>query len=96
MCLSCEVLRQTNADLREQVRHLTIALVKKNEPVIEARESTEELQPIRPKHIPFSVRREMLEQQDREKAQAIRQQKETERLEAELLKSGAAGAPNAG
>lgn len=80
VCNSCEVLKSTVTRLQfENERLLNNILIK---PVEEARVSTENLRPIMPKHIPWTVKRQMLETEDRAKAVLLKTK--TEELETSL------------
>jgi uncharacterized protein YjaG (DUF416 family) len=92
-CKTCEVLRlQLDESNRERKYLLDKLLDKqvKSEPVVD---ETKELQPIKTTHyVPWRVRRELLEAEDREKARLLQQKKteiemskkSTEELEKEL------------
>ena len=83
-CHTCEVLRLENARLLiEQSKLLDRILEKPVEKVIE---QERDLKPLLPNTISWNKRRQMLEAEDRRKAQLIQQQKiSTEELEKELL-----------
>ena len=89
VCQSCETLRQQLeiANYREQ-QYLN-KLLKDPEPVVEKAP----VEVSRPRMVPWNVRRQMLEREDREKARALRnapkpdseiEKKSTEELEKEL------------
>lgn len=76
------MLDQSNAEKRQ----LLNMIMEKSKP--EAVQSTTELKPIAPKYIPWKVQQQMLEQEDRQKARILREQKtSTEDLEKEVLKA---------
>src|SRR5437016_323257 len=79
-CKFCEELKVLlENEKNEKRRLLDFILTLDNE----KEEVTKELPiPIRPKHIPWHIQRELLEQEDRKRAQLMR---ETEKLEKELL-----------
>lgn len=60
-------------------------LLEMNRPIIEKRIDTSELKPIRPKNIPWSVARQSLEAEDREKAKLMKMK--AEEIEQEVLQS---------
>jgi len=83
-CESCEILRaQLDESSRERRELLTRLLDKdKAEPLIQP---TEEHQPIKAQYVPWRVRQQMLEAEDREKARLMRDKvQEIEELETEL------------
>lgn len=69
-CESCEILKMEIARLRDENSRLLDRILEK--PSIAPPISSEGLKPIMPRNIPFRVRQQMLEAEDREKAQAIR------------------------
>lgn len=87
-CESCETLKQTNAELRAQNHLLLNSIIEKNQP--ERVSLMQEVEPvIKPRHIPWSVRREALEEQARNTAKILRDRgfkpSKVEELEKELL-----------
>lgn len=87
VCPVCEVLREqlVNSE-RERRELLQRALVPSPEPLVAT--PKEELRPIRPQFIPWRVRQQMLEAEDRKQAQILKDKKveleEIESLEKEL------------
>jgi hypothetical protein len=71
ICASCEVLRAEVARLRADNERLLSRVLEKPE-VIKDREIAPAPQAVLPKSIPWAVRRQMLEAEDREKAKLIR------------------------
>lgn len=83
-CLSCEILSRQLEKSESERKDLLNRLMDKGkpEPVVE---KTEEHQPITPQFIPWRVRQQMLESEDRKSAQIARdRKKEIAELEAEL------------
>ena len=78
-CNSCETLRGQLESVNFEKKILLDRLLNPTVPV--APEKIE-YEPIKPKNIPWVVRRQMLEEEDREKARLMRQK--TEELEREL------------
>ena len=75
VCQTCEVLKMELARAHDQNQRLIEIITAKPEP--ETKISIENLKPILPtRHMPFHVRRQMLEQEDRAKARVIQAQKE--------------------
>jgi hypothetical protein len=72
VCNTCEVLRLQNAQLIEERDRLLDRLLNPSVPT-EEKADTKEINPILPKRfIPFSVRRQILEAEDRHKAELLR------------------------
>lgn len=71
ICDSCESLKMMNAQLLEQVKTLVDKIANPNpeKPVVQ---EDREMKPIRPAFIPPSVRRNMMEKEDRAKSRAMR------------------------
>jgi hypothetical protein len=83
-CKSCEVLKQQLEAANHDKERLLNMILDKNTPREEPA-FTDGPQPVRPKHIPMSVRRQMLEQEDRQRARISEEKKkEIEDLEKEL------------
>lgn len=80
VCQSCEALKLEMARLHDQNNELISSLTK---PINqqEAKVDTSELKPISPRSMPWGVRRQMLEAEDRAKAKIMRDQQK-ERQEA--------------
>lgn len=71
VCDTCEVLKSELAQAHNQIRELQSVLIhptKTEEPRI----NTSELKPILPSRIPWKVRQQMLEKEDRHAAELIR------------------------
>jgi len=83
-CLTCEVLRDQLDKSETERRQLLTRLLEKDKPeplVVKEEEPVA----IQPQFIPWRVRQQMLEQEDRKRAQLMRdKQKEIEELEKEL------------
>ncbi len=89
ICQSCETLREQLAIANYEKSQVLNKLLKDPEPPTEK----PVFEPTKPKMIPWNVRRQMLEREDREKARALRsaakpdaetEKKSTEELEKEL------------
>src|SRR6266850_2663934 len=72
ICHSCEVLQMELERLRQENNRLLEYILQKPEP--EQRINTEELKMVMPKSLPWKARKQMLENEDREKAKLIKQQ----------------------
>ena len=83
-CETCEILRESLYKSEAERKELLYRLLDKDKtepPSIEQ----EELKPIQPQFIPWRVKQQMLEAEDRKKAQLMRDKaKEIEELEKEL------------
>lgn len=84
-CASCDVLQKqleiANYEKKELLGHILAFTT----PKAEEKQVTREIEPIRPKAIPFSVKRQMLEAEDRVRAEILRKQRdEIEQLEKEV------------
>lgn len=71
VCQSCEILKQTNDHLRMDNEKLLRRLIDKPEPEL-VRNEVSEPQPLT-RHIPWAVRKQMLEAEDRQKAKLMAQ-----------------------
>lgn len=83
-CATCEVLRERLDESNRERKELLHRLLDKAnpEPVVPEKE---ELEPIKPQFIPWRVRQQMLEAEDRKKAQLMKDKTaEIEKLEKEL------------
>ena len=78
-CNSCETLRGQLESVNFEKKILLDRLLNPSVPVVQEKE---EYEPIKPKNIPWIVRKQMLEAEDREKAKLMRLK--TEELEKEL------------
>jgi|SRR5215831_12333827 len=85
ICDTCEVLRTQLEKSEVERKELLHLLLKKDQPV-EPVTQPEVLEPILPKFVPWRVRQQMLEAEDRKKAAQLRADKEKEiaSLEKEL------------
>lgn len=72
VCSSCEALKLELSRLHDQNNELIAGILQK--PTEEARIDTTELKPIKPKSVPWGIRRQMLETEDRAKAKILRDQ----------------------
>jgi hypothetical protein len=73
-CSTCEILRSLLDESIKERRELTARIVAHSEPLPLAKEKEEERPPvpIQPTFIPWRVRQQMLEEEDRKQAQVIR------------------------
>jgi hypothetical protein len=80
ICQSCETLKTVNAQLRiDNDRLLNKLLEPKSEfPVVNERSESE---PIKPRFVPWGVRKQMLEAEDRERAKLLREAPKPEPIE---------------
>ncbi len=74
VCLSCEILKTQLEFSNIEKMKLLEAILHKNDPLIVA-QPAELPQPIRPRHIPWSAQRQMLEENDRQAAQVAEQKR---------------------
>jgi hypothetical protein len=83
-CLTCEVLRDQLDKSEGERKELLARLLEKDKPEL-VTQSADEPRAITPQFTPWRVRQQMLEQEDRKKAQLMRdRQKEIYKLEKEL------------
>lgn len=84
VCASCEILKLEIERLRLENARLLHRILEK--PQEEVRHDTSDLQPIMPKTIPWNTRRQILETQDRDTAQRLKEnlRTSTDDLEKEL------------
>jgi len=80
VCESCETLKMQLSLSNQREKELLSLLVQKNQPQPEPIQATD-MKPISPRTVPWRVRREMLEEEDRNKARVLAEQA---RLEKEL------------
>jgi hypothetical protein len=83
-CLVCEVLREqlhkSEVERKELLQRVLVPPSSPIEPI-----STEEMKPVTPQFVPWRVKQQMLEAEDRKKASLMRdRQKEIAELEKEL------------
>ena len=69
ICNTCEVLKLENARLLDLINKLTDPKPNESEPVVDY----SDMKPLRPAHIPWSVKRAELEHNDRETIKARRE-----------------------
>lgn len=74
ICVSCESLKQQVEILQHNNNQLLSALT--NKPVGEPRVNTDNLQPLRPYRIPWKQQRQMLEAEDRHRAELLKKKHE--------------------
>lgn len=83
-CETCEVLREQLHRSEAERREILHRLLDKDKPEPVAT-ATEEFEPIKPQYTPWRVRQQMLEQEDRKKAQLLKSRtEEINELEKEL------------
>lgn len=83
-CPVCEVLREQLANSERERRELLQRALAPTSTVVE-KEEKEDLVPIKPTFVPWRVRQQMLEQEDRKQAELLRRKtQEIEGLEKEL------------
>jgi len=85
VCNTCEVLQLQVAKLQYENEKLLSKIFEK--PAEEPKIDTNDLKPIMPKTMPWNVRRQMMEREDRHKAKLLKQQGEgitVEELEQEM------------
>lgn len=88
VCQSCETLREQLAFERDEKKKLLDSILEASKPKDDktvADPST--YKPVKPTFVPWNVRRQMLEAEDREKARILRNQSEEEKKIAELEKA---------
>jgi len=79
VCDTYEVLKQQLAFVQQQNQYLLDKLLNPIQSGSPENAKEEESKPLVPKHIPWSVKRQMLEEEDRAKAKVIRENLERER-----------------
>jgi len=94
ICISCETLREQLSIANYERSQLVNQIIRLTTPATETKSEIEqEFKPIKPKPIPWNVKRQMLEEEDRKLAQVIKSKDEeikiaktmtTEELEKEL------------
>jgi hypothetical protein len=82
-CPTCEVLRLENARLLQENSKLIDRILEKPERVEVVEQK--EFKPILPRNVSWNVRKQMLEQEDRRKAQLLKQQEKVEPITTEEL-----------
>jgi hypothetical protein len=84
-CNSCEVLRSQLDESNRERRELLKRILEPPEPITTRPAEADELTPITPKYVPWHVRQQLLEAEDRKAAQLKRDKdKEIKDLEKEL------------
>ena len=88
-CANCEFLRELLEQERRNNKALIEGLLNNNKPVSNESSVKEELEPIRPKFVPFRIKQQMMEQDslvraEQLEADKLKLQRETELLEREL------------
>lgn len=78
-CESCETLRRQLELVNHEKSQLLELVLEKNRPE-PATQIPSNLKPVLPVSLPWRVRQQMLEQEDRQKARVLRQQQEQEEL----------------
>jgi hypothetical protein len=89
VCQSCETLRNQLEISNYERRQMLDTILSFSKPKVE--ETTPDLSastPVRPKVVTWSVKRQILEEEDRAKAKILRDRKSTEELEKEVLANG--------
>jgi len=85
VCDTCAVLRDQLERSELERRELLSRLLDRNKPESPIQEVKEELKPITPKYVPWRVRQQMLEAEDRRTAAIAKERdKQIEELEKEL------------
>jgi hypothetical protein len=79
-CKSCDTLREQLALANREKEHLLNRLLAP--PAIET--TSNEPITVKPRHVPWAVKQQMLEQEKRQEARILRELKNTEELEKEL------------
>lgn len=85
-CPNCNLLRDMLADERREKKELLEKLTKEPEKIVQPEQTKVE---VRQTAMPWRVRQQILEAEDRRKAQVLREVKSTEELEKELLPEAA-------
>lgn len=84
-CATCEVLREQLAGSERERRDLLNKLLDKEKPEPLIEKSQEEMRPIQPQFIPWRVKQQMLEAEDRKQKQLLEDKhKEIAALEKEM------------
>ena len=71
VCASCETLRSLLEQSQFEKRDLLNRLLQSNEKTEEPRATPENLKPIMPRHVPWRVRQQMLEEESRNRARSM-------------------------
>ena len=71
-CETCEILRDQLDESNKERKELLAKLLEKREPEPPPPINIQEMEPIRPQHVPWRVRQQLLEQEDRKTAQLLK------------------------
>lgn len=97
-CESCDVLQKQLEIANYEKKQLLEHILDFTKPAVIEPPATRNIEPITPKTVPFSVKRQMLEQEDRVKAEILKQKeqelKDIESLEKEVGLAGEFGVKN--
>ncbi len=85
-CLTCEVLKEQLFIINTEKAKLLEQLIELTNPARPVEAIIEEYKPIMPKIVPWHIKKNMLEADARAEAEILRKKKETEDLEAEVMK----------
>lgn len=93
-CEACETLKRQLEIVNYEKKELLNSLLNIVKPQVEERDNTVIIEPVKPKHVAFSVRRQQLEEADRAAAKKLREveqdnKQSVEQIEKELGISGA-------
>src|SRR5215471_13714978 len=84
-CESCEILRERLHSSEAERKDLLARLLDRGKPNPVVEKPVEKFEPILPQYVPWRVKQQMLEAEDRKKAELLRQKNaEIESLEKEL------------
>jgi len=83
-CKGCEILQHQIDNANAEKRLLLDSLLKITNPSAPVEEETRTYEPIAPRHMPWNVRKQMLEEKDRMKAEEERIKKGIEDIEKEV------------
>lgn len=89
ICQSCETLKSQLEIVNYEKKQMLETILSFTKPIVEEKPAqVREIHPIMPKAVPWSIKRQMLEEEDRKRAQILRQKAEeikpTEQLEKEV------------
>lgn len=88
ICQTCEVLTTQLARAHIEKDNLLAQLERMNNPVVPIQETSELPEPLKPRMVPWAIRKNLLEAEDRKKAQLMREAKSKdpsiEKLEEEV------------
>lgn len=80
VCQSCETLKEQLNISNFEKKQMLNTILSFTKPIAEEVAPEREIEPIRPKTVPWNIRRNMLEDEDRKKAALLKQAAETDRL----------------